>query len=111
MTVFASVARVTKSLSLHLQRRGPNARQRRRMVSAQASYRHRGATVRIVVGNSRAPGREHSLIISRVGSLSKRRVVVHTEPDGRPHIECPKCRTCVVWPGSLTLAQATAFAD
>lgn len=33
------------------------------------------------------------------------------EPDGRPHIECPKCRTCVVWPGSLTLAQAAAFAE
>lgn len=33
------------------------------------------------------------------------------EPNGRPHIECPKCRTCVVWPGSLTSNQASTFAE
>jgi hypothetical protein len=32
------------------------------------------------------------------------------EPKGRPHIECPKCRTCVVWPSSLTSAETAAFA-
>jgi hypothetical protein len=25
------------------------------------------------------------------------------EPRGRPLIECPKCRTTVVWPSELTL--------
>jgi hypothetical protein len=33
------------------------------------------------------------------------------EPKGRPHLECPKCHVCVVWPDALTLAQAAAFAD
>jgi hypothetical protein len=33
------------------------------------------------------------------------------EPKGRPHLECPKCRTCVVWPESLTPAGAAALAD
>ena len=33
------------------------------------------------------------------------------EPAGRPHIECPRCRTYVVWPISLTPAQRAAFAE
>jgi hypothetical protein len=33
------------------------------------------------------------------------------EPRGRPHIECPKCRTCVVWPVSFSASEATAFAE
>jgi hypothetical protein len=32
------------------------------------------------------------------------------EPRGRPHIECPRCRTCVVWPESLLPEQAAIFA-
>jgi hypothetical protein len=32
------------------------------------------------------------------------------EPNGRPHIECPKCRVAVVWPSSLTAAQAAVIA-
>jgi hypothetical protein len=32
------------------------------------------------------------------------------EPHGRPHIDCPRCGTCIVWPKSLTLEQTTALA-
>jgi hypothetical protein len=33
------------------------------------------------------------------------------EPRGRPHMECPKCRGCVVWPATLTDSEAAAFAE
>ena len=32
------------------------------------------------------------------------------EPNGRPHIECRRCRVTVVWPSSLTAAQTTEVA-
>lgn len=32
------------------------------------------------------------------------------EPSGRPHIECPKCRTYVVWPSGFTAEQKAALA-
>jgi hypothetical protein len=33
------------------------------------------------------------------------------EPKGRPHLECPKCHVCVVWPDGLTAMAAVSFAE
>ena len=42
----------------------------------------------------------------RLGKKSIRLI----EPNGRPHIECPRCGVCVVWPPDLSTELAAELA-
>jgi ribosomal protein L40E len=65
----------------------------------------------MLTGERYAPCARSSAILTRareggVHVRTRKNMIRLIEPNGRPHIECPKCGVCVVWPTDLSADQA-----